>query len=119
MKKFSLTPDQQKIIDANAQNVLVSASAGSGKTATVIQKIFDLIANKGVDISSLLVITFTEAASSEMKLRLKSKLFEETQNNHLVQTQIDKLATSDISTIHSFCSKMLRKYFFKLNLNSF
>lgn len=117
MKKFSLTPDQQKIIDANAQNVLVSASAGSGKTATVIQKIFDLIANKGVDISSLLVITFTEAASSEMKLRLKSKLFEETQNNHLIQTQIDKLATSDISTIHSFCSKMLRKYFFKLNIN--
>lgn len=117
MKKFNLTPDQQKIIDATSRNVLVSASAGSGKTATVIQKIFDLIANKGVDISSLLVITFTEAASSEMKTRLKSKLFEEAQNNHLLQQQIDKLTTSDISTIHSFCSKMLRKYFFKLDIN--
>ena len=111
MKKFNLTPDQQKIIDSTNKNVLVSASAGSGKTATVIQKIFDLIANKGVDISSLLVITFTEAASSEMKVRLKSKLFEGAQENRALQVQIDKLTTSDISTIHSFCSKMLRKYF--------
>lgn len=113
---FNPTPSQQQVLDDNSQNLLVSASAGSGKTATIIQKILNLISLENKDIQKFLVITFTESASLEMKSRLKESLFqlEKTKNN---LEQIDKLSTSDISTIHGFCSKMIRKYFFKLDLN--
>ena len=110
------TVDQQKILDDNSKNLLVSASAGSGKTATIIQKIFELISNQKIDISKLLVITFTESASSEMKIRLKQILRENASGNEFLQSQLDKLPLSDISTLHSFCAKMIRKFFFYVDL---
>jgi len=116
MAKFELTIDQKKVLDSSSQELLVSASAGSGKTATLIEKIYDLIFNKHIDIDKLLVITFTEAASNEMKQRLKAKLFENFEDN-FVKSQIEKISTSDVSTIHGMCSKMLRKYFYKLDIN--
>ena len=117
MKTIKYTPQQQKVLGDKSENLLVSASAGSGKTATVIQKIFNLITEDNIDIQELLVITFTESASLEMKMRLKDKLFKMVDGSKNLSGQIEKLATSDISTIHGFCSKMLRKYFFKLDLN--
>ena len=117
MKQIKYTPQQQKVLGDKSENLLVSASAGSGKTATIIQKIFNLIVEDNIDIQELLVITFTESASLEMKMRLKDKLFKMVEENKSLSNQIEKLATSDISTIHGFCSKMLRKYFFKLDLN--
>ncbi|MBQ3047961.1 MAG: UvrD-helicase domain-containing protein, partial [Clostridia bacterium] len=116
MANFKLTSDQQKVLDSGSSELLVSASAGSGKTATLIEKIFDLIYNKHIDVDNLLVITFTEAASSEMKQRLKIKLFENAQDS-FVKSQVEKVSTSDVSTIHAMCSKMLRKYFYKLDIN--
>ena len=117
MADIKYTPQQEKVLKDKSKNLLVSASAGSGKTATIIQKIFNLISNENIDLQQLLVITFTESASMEMKLRLKEQLFKASDNNQNLSEQIDKLPTSDISTIHGFCSKMLRKYFFKLDLN--
>lgn len=117
MATIKYTPQQETVLKDKSTNLLVSASAGSGKTATVIQKIFNLISNDKIDISELLVITFTEAASMEMKVRLKEKLFTLCNGDKFLSEQIEKLPTSDISTIHGFCSKMLRKYFFKLDLN--
>lgn len=117
MAKIEYTPKQKEVLEDKSNNLLVSASAGSGKTATIIQKIFNLIAEDKIDISEMLVITFTEAASLEMKIRLKDKLFSGCESDKSLNEQIEKLPTSDISTIHGFCSKMLRKYFFKLDLN--
>ena len=116
--KIKYTPQQQNVLDDSTKNLLVSASAGSGKTATVIQKIFDLITKNNIDLQELLVITFTESASLEMKMRLKDKLYKASNENISLSGQIEKLPTSDISTIHGFCSKMLRKYFFELDLNA-
>ena len=117
MAKIKYTPQQEKVLEDKSSNLLVSASAGSGKTATVIQKIFNLITKDKIDIAEMLVITFTEAASLEMKVRLKDKLFASCEEDKSLNEQIEKLPTSDISTIHGFCSKILRKYFFKLDLN--
>ncbi len=114
---FTPTKHQQEVLDNKSNNLLVSASAGSGKTATIIQKILNLITKDHIDIQELLVITFTEASSLEMKIRLKEKLFEYAGKNIELSNQIDKIPTSDISTIHSFCSKCIRKYFFELGLN--
>ena len=114
---FKPTDSQQEVLDDNSNNLLVSASAGSGKTATIIQKILNLIVKDHIDLQELLVITFTEASSLEMKIRLKEKLFEEAIADPKISGQIDKLPTSDISTIHAFCSKCIRKYFYELDLN--
>lgn len=114
---FKPTASQQEVLMDNSKNLLVSASAGSGKTATIIQKILNLIVKNKIDLQELLVITFTESASLEMKIRLKEKLFEEVGKDSELIKQIDKLPTSDISTIHGFCSKCIRKYFYELDLN--
>lgn len=116
MSKFNPTPDQIKMLESNNKNLLVSASAGSGKTATLIEKIYDLVINKEINLDNILVITFTENASSEMKVRLK-KRFYECGNSPRVREQIDKLNSSYICTLHALCSKLLKKYFYILDLN--
>ncbi len=118
MAKIEYTPQQKNVLNDNSKNLLVSASAGSGKTATVIQKIFELITKSDVNLQELLVITFTEAASLEMKTRLKEKLFKSCTEEVNLTKQIENLPTSDFSTIHGFCSKMLRKYFYQIDLNA-
>ena len=71
MAEIKLTLDQQKFVDHTSGNVLVSASAGSGKTSTMIKKLNDLIVN-GCDLKQLLVVTYTNSAAAEMKQRLLS-----------------------------------------------
>lgn len=110
------TDDQEQVLACNSDNLLVSASAGSGKTMTVIEKIARLIEDERVDITNLLVITFTESASAEMKIRLKDTLSKSAKDNKFVATQLAKLPLGDISTIHAFCAKMLRKFFFLANI---
>lgn len=110
------TDDQEQVLACNSDNLLVSASAGSGKTMTVIEKIARLIEDEHVDITNLLVITFTESASAEMKIRLKDTLSKSAKDNKFVATQLAKLPLGDISTIHAFCAKMLRKFFFLANI---
>ena len=78
MPKFD--PQQQAILDCDAQHQLVSAGAGSGKTTVMIQKIVDLLLNDKVSPSELLVITFTNLASMEMRNRLIDKLTEALKN---------------------------------------
>lgn len=116
MGKFKLTDDQKQVLESKDKNLLVSASAGSGKTATLIEKIYSLVVDENIDIKNILVITFTEAASSEMKVRLKNKFFESGANLR-ARNQLEELNSSYISTLHSFCSKMLKKYFYILDLN--
>ncbi len=109
------TVDQDKILRDDSKNLLVSASAGSGKTATIIEKIYRYLLGGG-SLDKLLVITFTESASSEMKIRLKDKLREEAKKDTNIRLQLDKLSNCDISTLHGFCSKSIRRNFFALDV---
>lgn len=104
-----LTEEQQAIINSNKKNLIVSASAGSGKTFVVIEQLKRLISEKSVPLSRVLVLTFTKAAAGEMRSRLAKAILECEKTPFLTQ-QLDELALSDISTIHAFCEKLLKKY---------
>lgn len=101
--------EQEAVLKNDKKNMLVSASAGSGKTYIMIKYITKLICEKKVPINNLLVLTFTKAAANEMKERLERSLKEQGQDDFIVE-QIDALTTSNISTIHAFCEKMIKKY---------
>ena len=109
MSSEAWTADQKKIIDARDCNILVSAAAGSGKTSVLVERIYKRVMDKKnpVNVDQFLVVTFTNAAAAQMKERLRIRMEEglkqEPQNAHL-KRQIGLLASSHISTIHSFCN---------------
>ena len=108
------TPAQQQAIDATAENILVSAAAGSGKTAVLTQRIVRHIAD-GQNIDDLLIVTFTEAASAEMRERIEKNL----QNLHDINgpDQVARLPLANISTIHSFCRKLVQENFQSVDID--
>lgn len=101
--------EQDRVLENDKKNMLVSASAGSGKTYIMIKYITQLICEKKVPIKDFLVLTFTKAAATEMKERLQKRLKEQGQDDFVVE-QIDALSTANISTIHAFCEKCIKKY---------
>lgn len=114
------TKQQQLVIDSDKGNLLVSAAAGSGKTAVLVERIIQLIKTKKVDIDRLLVVTFTNAAASEMKERIAdriSKELDENPDNLHLQNQLILLNRASITTIHSFCLEVIKSNFHKINLN--
>lgn len=116
------TEGQQKVIDLRERNILVSAAAGSGKTAVLVERIIQKItdADKPVDIDRLLVVTFTKAAASEMRSRigvaLEGRLRENPQDENL-QRQLSLLHNAQITTIDSFCQYIIRNYFHVIGLD--
>ncbi|MCC8104227.1 MAG: UvrD-helicase domain-containing protein [Clostridiales bacterium] len=110
------TKEQQQVIDARGQNILVSAAAGSGKTAVLVERIIKMITDESnpVDIDRLLVVTFTNAAAAEMRGRIRDALEERAErdpdNVHL-QRQLVLVHNAKITTIHSFCLHVLRNHF--------
>ena len=114
MNKTNWTPKQQEAIDTRNKNILVSAAAGSGKTAVLTQRIIDLITKEDVDITSMLVLTFTNAAANEMSARIQKKMYEyleENRNNKHIKKQISLVSGASISTMHSFCIDIIRENF--------
>ena len=115
------TKEQQDAIYKKDSNILVAAAAGSGKTAVLVERIIQKILKDGVDIDKLLVVTFTNAAASEMRERvleaIYKKLDEEPENENL-QRQIVLLGKSNICTIHSFCLDVIKNNFFEINLSA-
>lgn len=103
------TKEQKQVLENKKQNMIVSASAGSGKTYTLIKYICDLVCTKRIPIRKFLILTFTKAAATEMKERLLSALKEVDPDDFIIK-QIDDLSVSNISTIHSFCEYCLKKY---------
>ena len=101
--------EQDRVLENDKKNMLVSASAGSGKTYIMIKYISQLICENKVPIKDFLVLTFTKAAATEMKERLQKRLKEQGQNDFVIE-QIDALSTANISTIHAFCEKCIKKY---------
>ena len=110
------TEEQKKVITLRDRNILVSAAAGSGKTAVLVQRILSKIMNplKPVDIDRLLIMTFTRAAAGEMRERIEhgldQALAEDPDNEHL-QRQMTLIHTAQITTIDGFCAYVIRNYF--------
>ena len=113
---MELTKEQDAILKSKAKKLVISASAGSGKTFVLIEKLIDLICNNNVSVERLLVLTFTKVASEEIMSRLSSAILKQNQSAHLID-QLDALPLSDISTIDSFCEKIIKRNINKLNLD--
>ena len=118
----SYTAEQQKVIDTHGCNLLVSAAAGSGKTAVLVERIVKMVSDGAhpVDIDRLLVVTFTNAAAAEMRERISNaigeKLVREPENEHL-QKQATLLHNAQITTIDSFCLFVIRNHFHTIGLD--
>ncbi len=108
--------EQERVLNNSKKNMIVSASAGSGKTYVLIQYICRLVCEKRIPIKNLLILTFTKAAATEMKERLLRALKAE-KTDEFILKQIDDLSVSNISTIHSFCEYCLKKYANILKIN--
>ena len=116
------TEEQKKVITLRDRNILVSAAAGSGKTAVLVQRILSKIMDplKPVDIDRLLIMTFTRAAAGEMRERIErgldQALAEDPDNEHL-QRQMTLIHTAQITTIDGFCAYVIRNYFHLIGLD--
>lgn len=119
---ISFTETQQQVIDTHGCNLLVSAAAGSGKTAVLVERIVKMVsdAKHPVDIDRLLIVTFTKAAAAEMRERisraLNDRLAADPENEHL-QRQVTLLHNAQITTIDSFCLFVLRNQFHTIGLD--
>ena len=115
------TKEQKQAIENKNANILVAAAAGSGKTTVLVSRIINKVIVDNVDIDKLLVVTFTNAAASEMKEKLLNKLYEaidKEPDNKNLQRQINLINRAHISTIHSFCLDVIRNNFFELGISA-
>ena len=110
------TKEQSVAINDRGRNVLVSASDGSGKTTVMIERIVNLILQDKTPISRFLVVTFTKASANDMKSKLVEKLMSY-QDDAFALSQIEEIATSDISNLHSFCSRLISTYFYETGVD--
>ena len=115
-KKINFSSAQQAVIDSRNKNLLVSASAGAGKTAVLVERLCRFVIDDRVPIQSILAMTFTEDAAREMKVRLKQRLLEMDRDPWIDQ-QISQLETASISTIHSFCLDVVQKEYYLAGLS--
>lgn len=110
------TNKQARVIDSRNKNLLVSAAAGSGKTAVLVERIKKIIIEDGVDVRELLVVTFTKAAASEMKEKIANALeeaaIEHPDNAEYMLRQLDRIDGANISTFDSFAQRIVHNYFY-------
>ena len=106
------TEPQKKVIKHSAGNLLVSASAGSGKTSVLIEKIITLILSGQVHLKNLLIVTFTNAASLEIRQRLQKSL--SVADNQTLLAELEDLSTSDILTFDAFCIKIVKEFGYEI-----
>ncbi|MDD2578589.1 MAG: UvrD-helicase domain-containing protein, partial [Eubacteriales bacterium] len=117
---MKLTSQQQKILDAPVGDILVSAAAGSGKTAVLTDRIVQRISRGETDVQHLLVMTFTESAAHEMKTRIETKLRDalsesrDMRRRQYLSRQLSLLPGAAVSTIHAFCLRVIRDFIYLL-----
>ena len=120
--KMKFTTDQQKVIDAKKCDLLVSAAAGSGKTAVLVERIIKMITDGDdpADIDQILVVTFTNAAAAQMREKISRavslRLQEDPANEHL-QRQAALVHHAQITTIDKFCVSVIRNHFQDIDLD--
>ena len=116
-----LTPQQAQAVNDRGGKLLVSAAAGSGKTKVLVDRLMKYLTDPGdpANLDEFLIITYTKAAASELRGKIAAKLSErialEPENKHL-QKQMQRLFLTKISTVHGFCSDLLREYAYRLEL---
>ena len=121
MSKRNPTSEQRAAILAGGE-ILVSASAGSGKTYVMVEKLISLILDEKADVSSVLAVTFTKLAAAEMKERLRAALVDrineekDAERRTRLKNQLAEVSASDISTVHSFCTNVIRRYFYETDV---
>lgn len=125
---FKPTPGQFKAIEHRGHNILVAASAGSGKTKVLIERVLKQVVDQKVDLSSMLIVTFTEAAAKEMRerltkelqkrvsLQLRSSGLEQANSLNWLRKQLLAVNVADISTIHAFCLHLIQKYYYTVDI---
>ena len=102
MSDTKFTPQQKRAIDARTHDILVSASAGAGKTTVLVDRVIKMLKeDANLNIDQLLMVTFTNEAADNMRDRIRRRLEKEANNRHL-RDQINRLAIAHISTIHAF-----------------
>ena len=118
------TSEQTEAIYEKGSNILVAAAAGSGKTAVLVERIINKIINEKIDIDSLLVVTFTNAAASEMKERVLKAIYKIIDNEEVdeetilhLERQITLINKAQICTIDSFCLDIIRNNFFEIEIS--
>ena len=114
------TPEQRRAVTETEGNMLVSASAGSGKTYVMIERLIGIVLDGKAKVSEILAVTFTEAAAAEMKQKLVSALRKrliDGGDNSAVRSALDEVPSASISTIHKFCADLLRSYFYEIGLD--
>lgn len=116
------TVDQQKIIDSRNCNLLVSAAAGSGKTAVLVERIIRMISDieNPIDIDRLLVVTFTKAAAAQMRDKIAKaieKMLEQEPFNEHYLKQMNYINKANILTIDSFCYQVVKEHFYVLGID--
>lgn len=119
---ISLTPQQQNAVDANGK-VLVSAAAGSGKTAVLVERVMRRFCDQNEPLMAdrALIVTFTNAAATELKIKIESKLQQmllENPNDFLLRRQSMLIKSAKICTIDSFCISLVKEYFNLLDISS-
>ena len=117
--KFEPTENQRKVMEAEGSNQIVSASAGSGKTTVMVELIAQRVVSKKIDLDRILLITFTNSATSDMKLKLSNKLNEIIKENpsSYIKKQFDKVASCRISTIDKLCQNIVKQYFYAIDIS--
>ncbi|WP_281165562.1 helicase-exonuclease AddAB subunit AddA [Liquorilactobacillus sicerae] len=123
-EKINYTPQQQAAIKTGGKNILVAASAGSGKTKVLVERVLNLLQQQ-VGIDQLLVVTFTKAAAAEMKERIEQALqvelaqltAKDAQRKQWLLQQRLKLKTAAISTIDAFCLHLVQQYYYVIHLD--
>ncbi len=110
------TDEQWNAIYQNGSNIIVSAGAGSGKTAVLTERIIEKL-KQGISISSLVVLTFTKAAAFEMKTRVRKKLKKEIENgNTELEKELERLNQASITTFDSYSLSLVKKYHYLLGI---
>src|SRR5262245_13152932 len=112
MSSRTPNPEQQAAIDARG-HVFVSAGAGTGKTLVLVERFANAVCDEGIDVASVLVITYTERAAGELRGRIRRELLN--RGRHDLARQLDG---AWISTIHGFCLRLLKAYPFAAGLDS-
>ena len=121
MADVKWTKEQQDAIYDSGSNILVAAAAGSGKTAVLVERIINKVINENVDIDKILVVTFTNAAASEMRERILEAIYkkmEELPDNKDLQRQLILINKASICTIDSFCLDVIRNNFFEIDVSA-
>ena len=116
---MNFSAEQLAAIESVNENLLVSASAGSGKTTVMIARVLEKIRKEKVSLDNMLICTFTKKSAADMRLKLQKELslMKNKTNDPIYGEQLDALQRADISTISSWCQKIVKTYFYEIDVD--